>query len=271
MYAGGGEAADQTVRLMLAGCETAVRLGGSGLKNVLALSLALAKNNKQISGKVNLGKMLRETRDLRLFPMTNEQYRQFAKMAKPQKLLYSVIRDKDSGEIEVVLPVTELERANLIFEKMLYNLPEQKPAEPAVEAAEPESEIEPQQEPMEQEQTEREVEAAQPEPLEPEQVEPPENIQRSQTEKSEQMVIPLQPESKRENDPKKESRLASDLNATKPSSSIWKESGNIIQTISEQAERPSIEARLKEFQAQIDLAKGLEPTRNKVRNKERAR
>ena len=49
MYAGGGEAADQTVRLMLAGCETAVRLGGSGLKNVMAISLALAKNNKQIS------------------------------------------------------------------------------------------------------------------------------------------------------------------------------------------------------------------------------
>ena len=125
MYAGGGEAADQTVRLMLAGCETAVRLGGSGLKNVMAISLALAKNNKQISGKVNLGKMLKETRDLRLFPMSNEQYKAFAKMAKPQKLLYSVIWDKDSGKIEVVLPVTELERANLIFEKMLYNLPVQ--------------------------------------------------------------------------------------------------------------------------------------------------
>ena len=115
------------------------------------------------------------------------------------------------------------------------------------------------------------MEAAQPEPLEPEQVELPENIQRSQTEKSEQLAIPLQPESKRENDPKKESRLASDLNATKPSSSIWKESESIIQTISEQAERPSIEVRLKEFQAQIDLAKGLEPTRTKARNKERAR
>lgn len=82
MYAGGGEAADQTVRLMLAGCETVVRLSGYGLKNALAISLALAKNNKQLSGKVNLGKMLRETRDLRVFPMNKEQYKQFAKMAK---------------------------------------------------------------------------------------------------------------------------------------------------------------------------------------------
>ena len=47
------------MRLMLAGCETAVRLGGSALKNALAISLALAKNNKQISGKVNLGRMLK--------------------------------------------------------------------------------------------------------------------------------------------------------------------------------------------------------------------
>ena len=246
MYAGGGEAADQTVRLMLAGCETAVRLGGSGLKNVLAISLALAKNNKQISGKVNLGKMLKETRDLRLFPMTKEQYREFTKMAKPQKLLYSVIRDKDSGKIEVVLPVTELERANLIFEKMLYNLSEQKSQEPEPEVSADE------QEPTADKQPEEEI---------------------KHTEKSEQLEIPVPPENKQQedNDPKKESRLASDLNATRRSSSIWKESESIIQTISEQAERPSIEVRLKEFQAQIDLAKGLEPTRTKARNKERAR
>ena len=219
MYAGGGEAADQTVRLMLAGCETAVRLGGSGIKNVLAISLALAKNNKQISGKVNLGKMLKETRDLRLFPMTSEQYKAFAKLAKPQKLLYSVIRDKDSGKIEVVLPVTELERANLIFEKMLYNLPEQ------------------------------------------------------QKQESQEPTADKQPENKQQedNDPKKESRLDSDLNATRRSSSIWKESGNITLTTSEPAKRVSVMERLKGFQAQIEAANSLEPTRTKVKHREQAR
>ena len=240
MYAGGGEAADQTVRLMLAGCETAVRLGGSGLKNVLAISLALAKNNKQISGKVNLGKMLRETRDLRLFPMTGEQYEQFAKLAKSQKLLYSVIRDKDSGKIEVALPVTELERANLIFKKMLYNLPEQQKQEPEVLADE-----QPKQQTAE-------------------------NVQIEETEKSEQLEIPLQSEPQ-EDDQKKEYRLASDLNATKPSSSIWKESENIIQTTSNTTGRMSVEERLKAFQAQIEAANSLEPTRNKVKNREQAR
>lgn len=122
MNIGGGEAADQLVRMMLTGTEAAVRLSGSALKNVLALSLALAKNHKQISGKVNLGKMLRETRDLRQFPMTLEQYHQFQKLAKRQKLLYSSIHDRDGhGKIiDVILPVTELDRANQIFERMLY-------------------------------------------------------------------------------------------------------------------------------------------------------
>lgn len=46
MNVGGGEAADQMVRMMLSGTEVAVRLSGSALKNLLALSLALARNHK---------------------------------------------------------------------------------------------------------------------------------------------------------------------------------------------------------------------------------
>ena len=72
MNIGGGEAADQLVRMLLSGGEVAVRLGGSAAKNLLAMSLALAKNHKKISGKVRMGKMLQQTRDLRVFPMTQE-------------------------------------------------------------------------------------------------------------------------------------------------------------------------------------------------------
>ena len=129
MNIGGGEAADQLVRMMLASGEVAVRLSGSALKNVLALTLALAKDHKKIYGKVNLGRMLRETRDLRQFPMTPEQYRQFQKLAKRQKLLYSSIHDMDRRGriIDVILPVTELDRANQIFERMPYQEPSRHP------------------------------------------------------------------------------------------------------------------------------------------------
>ena len=76
MNIGGGEAADQMVRMLLSGTEVVIRLSGSALKNLLALTLALARNHKKLSGKVNLGKMLRETRDLRQFSMTPEQYKE---------------------------------------------------------------------------------------------------------------------------------------------------------------------------------------------------
>ena len=89
MNIGGGEAADQLVRMMLSGSEVAVRLSGSAIKNMLALTMALAKNHKTISGKVNLVKMLKETRDVRRFSMSPEQYQQFRQRAGKQKILFS--------------------------------------------------------------------------------------------------------------------------------------------------------------------------------------
>ena len=122
MNIGGGEAADQLVRMMLSGGEVAVRLSGSGLKNMLALTLALAKNHKTISGKVNLVKMLKETRDVRRFAMSPEQYQAFKKKAGKQKILFSAIRDTDGhGKVvDVIMPVTEIDRANMIFERIQY-------------------------------------------------------------------------------------------------------------------------------------------------------
>ena len=122
MNVGGGEAADQLVRMMLSGSEVMIRLSGSAAKNALALSMALAKQNKQLSGKVNMARMLRQTRDLRLFPMTPEQYKEFLRQARKQKLLFSAIKDKDDKGrlIDVVMPVTELDRANMIFERIRY-------------------------------------------------------------------------------------------------------------------------------------------------------
>ena len=127
MNIGGGEAADQLVRMMLSGSEVAVRLSGSAIKNVLALTTALAKKHKTISGKVNLAKMLKETRDVRRFAMSPEQYQQFRQRAGKQKILFSAIRDSDNkGKVvDVIMPVTEIDRANMIFERIRYTSKEQ--------------------------------------------------------------------------------------------------------------------------------------------------
>lgn len=128
MNIGGGEAADQLVRMMLSGGEVAVRLGGSAAKNLLAMSLALAKSHKKISGKVRMRKMLQETRDLRVFPMTLKEYGSFKNQARGKGLLYAAIKDTNTssapgGMIDVILPTTEVDRANLVFQQMMYQQP----------------------------------------------------------------------------------------------------------------------------------------------------
>ena len=133
----GGEAADTLVKMYLNGAETLIRLSGSFLKNLLALTMALAKDHKKVSGKINLAKMLRETRDLRTFTMTPAQYKAFKRLAKKQGILFAAVTDRDDkGKlVDVILPATELDRANLLFERILYdpNLGPQSPEPPQPE------------------------------------------------------------------------------------------------------------------------------------------
>lgn len=237
MNIGGGEAADQLVRMMLTGTEVAVRLSGSALKNVLALSLALAKSHKCISGKVNLGKMLRETRDLRQFPMTPEQYRQFQKLAKRQKLLYSSIHDRDGRGriIDVILPVMELDRANQIFERMLYQTPsrhQERQAPKQAEKAAPTHQERPAQEKGREKQAD--VQGRQEGPVAQDQ----------------------------EQEPKKDSRSERGSHDTKTNSSTPRESGGS----GTMPERPSVEKQLKAYREQLShRSKRPVPTRTKNR------
>lgn len=230
MNIGGGEAADQLVRMMLTGTEAAVRLSGSALKNVLALSLALAKNHKQISGKVNLGKMLRETRDLRQFPMTLEQYHQFQKLAKRQKLLYSSIHDRDGhGKIiDVILPVTELDRANQIFERMLYQESSRHPERQGPQEAEKAAPKRPVQE------------------------------ERQEGAQSRQEGPVAQQQAQR---PKKDFRSERDSPDTRPRSSTPSESADMRTT----HDRPSVEERLKGYREQ--MRKQFVPARQRTKNR----
>ena len=243
MTVGSGEAADQMVRMMLSGGEVAVRLGGSALKNLLALTMALAKNNQTVSGKVSMTKMLRETRDVRRFPMTPEQYQQFKKHAKKQKILFSAIKDKDEKGrlIDVVMPVTELDRANLIFERIMYQGPvrqtperEERPAPSPEEARQERSKDWDRQDPQTEQDGPQEPPLGAPRrelPDDPWEVEPP----------------------------KKDSRSGRDSRDTKTRSSMPKDSREDRM----ENERPSILDKLKGYRAQLDSRKQSVPARDK--------
>ena len=285
MTVGGGEAADQMVRMMLSGTEVAVRLSGSALKNLLALTMALASSRKTLSGKVNMGKMLRETRDLRRFPMTPEQYKQFKKLAKKHKLLFSVIKDKDDkGKVlDVILPVTELDRANAIFERILYTLPpepERRPAKPlqrghevfrerqapereAPEQAPVRRQEQPKDKPRERQPPERKKPVLQPQEAP---VRPPQS-QREVSQRSEEQGRQQAPVTQRQVKEKNGSRSERDSHVIKISSSIPKESGTTRGT----SERPSIEARLQGYRGQGKKPSAPAKVKAKAKSQAKAR
>ena len=235
MNIGGGEAADQLVRMMLSGSEVAVRLSGSAIKNVLALTMALAKKHKTISGKVNLAKMLKETRDVRRFAMSPEQYQQFRQRAGKQKILFSAIRDSDNkGKVvDVIMPVTEIDRANMIFERIRYTgQPEQMR----------------QDAPSKEQEARVGQEAPQREQQRPQQGETPVGKRQEVAQK-------------------KESRSGTDLPDTKGRSTS--SSGRETAAGTMTSERPSVLERLKGYQAQLDTRQKSAPAKEKVRQKAR--
>ncbi len=268
MNVGGGEAADQMVRMMLSGGEAAVRLGGSALKNLLALTMALAKHDKVLSGKVNMERMLRETRDLRLFPMSPEQYKQFQKLAKKHKILFSAVKDRDgTGRvIDVVMPVTELDRANQIFERILYQgPPRQAPSEPQRDG--------PERSPVrDREPPQRAQEGPQSGPSEQERAVPQEEQEGPQhppVGREESRWDPPPPRSQLPDDPwdippKRDSRSGPDPRGTRASSSASRESGG-------RSDRPSILGRLEAYRVRLDSGSRSAPVREKTRVKPKAR
>ncbi len=277
MTIGGGEAADQMVRMMLSSGEVAVRLGGSALKNLLALTMALAKNNQTISGKVNMTRMLRETRDLRLFPMTPEQYKQFARQAKKQKILFSVIKDRDDkGKlVDVVMPATELDRANMIFERIMYQGPVRQAPERERQAPKqgertteqdrsehsPEQDKQPPQWAQEGHQEERSGEDG-PTP-QPEWESPSGRDFRPEWQAKRKEL----PDDPWEIPPKKDSRSERDSHDTKTKSSTHRPS-NGETTMND---KPSLLGRLEAYRAQLSKGRESVPTREKSKVKPKQR
>ena len=118
-----GDAAEEVVRLALSGADITLRLVASATKNLGAMVLALRKGHKKLSGKTNMHKMLKQTREIQAITMTPKQYKAFKKKSRKYKILYATVKDKTdkTKSVDVLMPVTELSRANRLFERIGIN------------------------------------------------------------------------------------------------------------------------------------------------------
>ena len=121
-----GEAADLVVKESIQATESAVRLAGSGLKNVAALLLALAQQNYKVVGKTTAKRMAQETAPAVVISLKKEDVGRFQKLAKEYGVLYFIAQKKgnDSGLVNVVSNQNYAAQLNVIMETMQYPIPQ---------------------------------------------------------------------------------------------------------------------------------------------------
>lgn len=97
------DAADEVVRIALNGTEVAIRLTGSGVKNLASLLYEWSRNEKKTSGKTDMGRLLDSNDTLVVLPLDRETYKKFRSVAK-NRMLYAAFADKreDGNGIDVV-------------------------------------------------------------------------------------------------------------------------------------------------------------------------
>ena len=118
-----GDASEQVVRLSLEGFEVIAKLTGSGAKNLAAMLYTMMKdkNKNQTKGKMKLTRMLQTGKPLKIFTISKEDLKVFAKEAKTYGITYCAIRDKKSKEVDdmvdVIVKEEDASRINRIVEK----------------------------------------------------------------------------------------------------------------------------------------------------------
>lgn len=117
-----GDAAEQIVRLSLAGAEVTLRLAGSAAKNLAAALYAVFKNRdrNKIKGRQRLAAMLKSGKELKVFTIDEEHLKQFATEAKRYGVVYCALRGKEKsadGMVDVMVRAEDASKFNRIVER----------------------------------------------------------------------------------------------------------------------------------------------------------
>ena len=120
----GSESAEQMVRIMFQGVEIALKLGGSGIKNLAQLIYASTRNEKNLntrSGEVKrIASLLRENKPLQTYKIDMDDLKQFKKLATKYGVLYTAVKDlrSEDGQCTIILKQEEVPMLNQILEDM---------------------------------------------------------------------------------------------------------------------------------------------------------
>lgn len=114
-----GDAAEQVVRMSLEGGEVAVKLAGTGAKQLAILLYAILREQKKTKGKTRLTNMLRSGKELKVFAVKDTDLQLFCREAKKYGVLYCVLKDRDAtdGITDIMVRAEDAGKINRIFER----------------------------------------------------------------------------------------------------------------------------------------------------------
>ena len=126
-----GDVADLMVKESIQLTEASIKLLAAGSKNLAALLWALAKDNKKLVGKTGMARLLRESKELKVFHIKESDLAEFRAFAK-KNVLFSVVKDKrrTDGMVDLVTNVDFVSQVNLFMERRGYGAPAREDAEP---------------------------------------------------------------------------------------------------------------------------------------------
>ena len=107
------------MRLSLETGEIAVRLAGSGAKQVAVLLYAILKDQQKTKGKTRLSSLLRSGKELKVFAVKDGDLKKFCQEAKKYGVLYCVLKDRDAtdGITDIMVRAEDAGKINRIFER----------------------------------------------------------------------------------------------------------------------------------------------------------
>ena len=119
-----GDVADLMVKESIQLTEASIKLLAAGGTSLAALLWALAKEDKKLVGKAGMGRLLRESKELKVFQIKESDLAEFRHFAK-KNVLYSVVKDKrrTDGVVDLVTNVDFVSQVNLFMERRGYGAP----------------------------------------------------------------------------------------------------------------------------------------------------
>ena len=118
------DSAEEVVRISLEGMEVALKIAGTGAKNIAVMVYTIMKDNQQTKGKTRLTNMLKTGKPLKIFTIRAEDLKKFSQEAKKYGVLYCALADKKNskidGMVDIMVREEDASKMNRIAERFNF-------------------------------------------------------------------------------------------------------------------------------------------------------